>query len=129
MLLLLALSACVTGDDSHSISFTSDRGVADQPFPNNYRTEILAFMKNYLNNPAGLHETGLAEPVQRTVGGRLRYVSCIRYAGKETDGSYGEPRERAIVYVDGRLDRAENGTELCAGAAYASFPELAALAR
>jgi hypothetical protein len=130
MLLPLALSACATSDESHSISFTSDRGVADQPFPGNYRTEILAFMRTYLNNPAGLHETGLAEPVQRTVGGRLRYVSCVRYAAKETDGSYGERRERAIVYVDGRLDRvAENGNELCAGAAYASFPELAVLTR
>jgi hypothetical protein len=130
MLLPLALSACLTSEDSNSISFTSDRGVADQPFPKNHRAEILAFMRTYLNNPAGLHDTGLAEPVQRTVGGRLRYVSCIRFAAKETDGSYSEPRERAIVYVDGRLDRvAENSTELCAGLAYASFPELAALSR
>jgi hypothetical protein len=130
MVLPLALAACGTSDDSHIISFTGDRGVADQPFPGNYRTEVLAFMKTYLNNPAGLHETGLAEPVQRTVGGRLRYVNCIRYAAKEADGSYREPRERAIVYVDGRLDRvAENSNELCAGSTYAPFPELAALTR
>jgi hypothetical protein len=130
MLLPLALTACAGGDDSRSISFTSDRGVADQPFPRNFRSEILAFMKVYFTDPSGLHETGLAEPVQRTVGGRLRYVSCIRFAAKEADGSYREPRERAIVYVDGRLDRmAENSTELCAGVTYAPFPELAALVR
>jgi len=44
----------------------------------------------------------MAEPVQRTVGGRLRYVSCLRFAPRESDGSYREVRERAILYVDGR---------------------------
>jgi hypothetical protein len=131
LLLPLALAGCLTGgDDSRSLSFTSDRGVDAQPFPSNYRSEILAFMKVYFTNPAGLHDTGMAEPAQRTVGGRLRYVSCIRYAAKESDGSYRQPRERAIVYVDGRLDHVvEEAGELCAGATYAPFPELAALSR
>ncbi len=43
---------------------------------------------------------------------------------------YREPRERAILYVNGRLDRvAENAGELCAGAVYAPFPELEKLTR
>jgi hypothetical protein len=72
----------------------------------------------------------MAEPVQRTVGGRLRYVSCLRYAVREADGSYREPREHAVVYVDGRLDTViDNGGEICAGATYAPFPELAQLSR
>jgi len=131
LLLPLALAGCLTdGEDSRSLSFTSDRGVDSQPFPGNYRTEILAFMKTYLNNPAGLHETAMAEPLQRTVGGRQRYVSCLRYAVHEADGGYREAHERAIVYVDGRLDRVvENAGELCAGVTYAPFPELAGLTR
>lgn len=132
LLLPLALAGCLTdGDDSgRSLSFTGDRGVADQPFPGNYRTEILAFMRTYLNNPVGLHDTAMADPVQRTVGGRLRYVSCLRYAVREADGSYREPQERAIVYVDGRLDHVvENTGQLCAGAAYAPDPGLAAMTR
>jgi hypothetical protein len=67
----------------------------------------------------------MAEPVQRTVGGRLRYVSCLRFVPRASDGSYREPRERAILYVDGRLDRMiENASDTCAGAVYAPFPEL-----
>ena len=82
-------------------------------------------MKTYLNNPVGVHDAVMAEPVQRTVGGRLRYVSCLRFTARESDGSYREPRERAVVYVDGRLDHVvEKPGELCAGAAYAPFPEL-----
>ena len=105
-------------------------GNANQPFPDNYRPELMAFMRTYLNNPVGIHSAMMAEPVQRTVGGRMRYVSCLRFAPRESDGSYREPRERAILYVNGRLDRvAENAAELCAGVAYAPFPELEKLTR
>ncbi len=87
-------------------------------------------MKTYLNNPVGVHDAAMAEPVQRTVGGRLRYVSCLRFVPRESDGSYREMRERAILYVDGRLDHVvENASEICAGAVYASFPELEKLTR
>ena len=130
LLLPIALAACAGSDDVRPITFTDDRGVAEQPYPNSYRTEILAFMRTYLNNPAGVHDAAMAEPVQRTVGGRVRYVSCLRFTPRESDGSYRQPRERAIVYVDGRLDRLiENASEPCAGATYAPFPDLQNLTR
>jgi hypothetical protein len=131
LVLPIALSACAGGsDDGKPITFTDDRGVADQPFPKNYRAEVLAFMKTYLNNPAGVHDAVMAEPVQRVIGGRLRYVTCLRFTPRESDGSYREPRERAILYVDGRLDRlVENAAEACAGAVYAAFPEMEKMTR
>jgi hypothetical protein len=129
LLLLGALAACA-GDDGRSISYTDDRGVANQPYPANYRAEILALMKTYLNDPREVRDAAMAEPVQRTVGGRLRYVSCLRFTPRESDGSYRQLRERAILYVDGRLDRViENASDTCAGAVYAPFPELAKLTR
>jgi hypothetical protein len=130
LLLPIALAACASSDESRPITFTDDRGVSDQLYPKNYRTEVLAFMKTYLNNPVGVHDAAMAEPVERTVGGRLRYVSCLRFAPRESDGSYRPARERAILYVDGRLDRiVENPSEPCAGAVYAPFPELEKMTR
>jgi hypothetical protein len=130
LLLPIALAACAGSDDGRSVSYTDDRGIANQPYPDNYRAELLAFMKTYLNNPVGVHGALLAEPVQRTVGGRLRYVSCLRFTQREADGSYREPRERAILYVNGRLDRmVENASEVCAGAVYAAFPDLEKMTR
>jgi hypothetical protein len=130
LLLPVALAACAGSDDGRSISFTSARGSANQPYPNNYRAELLAFMKTYLNNPVGVHEAALADPLERTVGGRLRYVTCLRFVPRESDGSYRESRERAILFVDGRLDRVvENAGETCAGAVYAPFPELEKMTR
>ena len=130
LLLPIALAACAGSDEGKPITFTDDRGVAEQPYPNNYRAEILAFMRTYLNNPVGVHDAAMAEPVQRTVGGRVRYVSCLRFSPRESDGNYRQPHERAILYVDGRLDRViENASEPCAGATYAPFPELEKMTR
>jgi len=130
LLLPIALAACAGSDDSRSITYTDDRGVANQPFPDNYRAEVPAFMKTYLNNPVGVHDAAMAEPVQRTVGGRLRYISCLRFTPRESDGSYRDLRERAILYVNGRLDRViENASDICAGAVYAPFPDLEKLTR
>ena len=130
LLLPVGLVACASSDDGKSITFTDDRGVSDQPYPKNYRTEVVAFMHTYLNNPVGVHDAALAEPVQRTIGGRLRYITCLRFTPRESDGSYRQGRERAIVYVDGRLDRiVENASEPCAGATYVAFPELEKMTR
>ncbi|MGY3588476.1 hypothetical protein ACVIGB_002565 [Bradyrhizobium sp. USDA 4341] len=131
LLLSIPLAGCLTSDDGGgSTTFTDDRGVANQPFPDRYRDQILAFMRTYLNNPVGVREAGIAEPVQRTVGGRLRYVVCLRYSAKDTDGNYRPARERGVLFVDGRLDRIlDNAAEPCAGASYAAFPELEKMAR
>jgi hypothetical protein len=128
LLLPITLAACAGGDDGRTAAFTRDHG--EQPYPGNYRAESLAFMRTYLNNPVGVHDAAMAEPVQRTVAGRVRYVTCLRFAPREADGSYREPRERAILYVDGRLDRMiEAASEVCAGAVYAPFPEMQKMAR
>jgi hypothetical protein len=131
VLLAASLAACVThGGDQGGIVYTDDRGVADQPFPTDYRAQILAFLRTYLNNPAGIRDATMAEPAQRNVGGRRRYVSCLRYNAREIDGSYRGVVQRAVVYVDARLDRMiENADEVCAGAVYAPFPELEKLTR
>jgi hypothetical protein len=130
LLLPIALAACAGSEEGREAAFNIDSGGANQPFPENHRAELLSFMKTYLNNPVGVHDAAVAEPVQRTVGGRLRYVSCVRFAPRESDGSYREPRERAILYVNGRLDRVvENAGDICAGAVYAPYPDLQRLTR
>jgi hypothetical protein len=129
VLLPIALAGCLDSDDSRTTSFM-DNGSASQRYPDHYRPELLAFMRTYLNNPVGVRNAEMAEPVQRTVGGKVRYVSCLRFNPRESDGTYREVRERAVMYINGRLDRpVENAGEICAGAAYAPFPELEKLQR
>jgi hypothetical protein len=125
LLLMVSLAGCAGIGGG-----TDDRGAVNQPFPANYRTELLAFLKTYLNNPENIRDGGLAEPVERSVGGRMRYVACLRYNARETDGSYRGVSERAVVFVDGRLDRInENAGDTCAGASYGPYPELEKIKR
>lgn len=124
----VVLAACAFKTDD-SISYSSGRSDGPQSFPSDYRTELLAFLRSYLNDPSGIRQASIAEPVQRTVGGRLRYVTCLRYSAREM-GGYSPPKERAVIYIDGRLDRLmEDGAEICAGSAYGPFPELEKLTR
>lgn len=126
LLLPLALAACA-GDsgDSGPISYVGEHDTANQPFPTHYHDELLAFLKTYLNNPVGVRDAAMAEPVQRTVGGHSRYVSCLRFSTRDADGNYPKAQERAVVYVDGRLDHiVEKPGEICAGAVYVPSPEL-----
>jgi hypothetical protein len=91
---------------------------------------LLAFLKTYLNNPVGVRDAAIAEPAPRDISGKTRYVACLRYSMRESDGSYREPRDRAVLFFNGRLDRMiENGAETCAGAVYAAFPEMEKLTR
>lgn len=125
------LGGCAFGNtEDDGLAYTADRGVGNQPYPQNYRSELLAFLRTYLNDPTGVHDASIAEPAQRTVGGRQRYVTCLRYSAKELNGSYDPAKERAVLYIDGRLDRMiEQPGDICTGATYAAFPELEKLTR
>jgi len=130
MILLPALLAACAGNRQEDIVYTDDRGVANQPFPTDYRAQLLAFFRTYLNNPVGVRDAVIAEPMQRTIGGRLRYIACLRYNARELDGSYRGVVERAVVFVDARLDRvAADAGDACAGAVYGPFPDLEKMTR
>jgi hypothetical protein len=126
----IALAACAGSDDGKAISLSSDRSDTNPAAPTDYRLQLLSFMKTYLRNPVGVQSAAIAEPVQRPVEGQLHYVICLRFNPREMDGSYRGIRERAVVFVNGRLDHMiENTTEICAGVVYAPFPELEKMSR
>lgn len=127
LLAILGLGACA--GPSGNVSFVESASGA-QPFPTAYRSDLLAFMRTYLNDPVGVRSAVLAEPVQRTVGGNMRYIACIRYSAKDFNGRYTPMQERGIAFVDGRLERVvDNSAELCAGANYQPFPEMEKMTR
>lgn len=127
VLVALGLGACA--GPSGNVSFVESASGA-QPFPTAYRTDLLAFMRTYLNDPVGVRGAVLAEPVQRSVGGNMRYIACVRYAAKDFNGRYTPVQERGVAFVDGRLERVvDNSAEVCAGANYQPFPEMEKMTR
>ena len=63
-MLAASLAACMTdseqGGGQGGLVYTDDRGVANQPFPADYRAQLLAFLRTYLNNPAGIRDAAMA---------------------------------------------------------------------
>jgi hypothetical protein len=82
-------------------------------------------MHAYLNNPTGIRDAAISEPVLKSSGAVDRYVACLRFTPKKNASEYGGTREIAAVFMGGRLDRFVDlpKTE-CTGVSYAAFPEL-----
>jgi hypothetical protein len=105
---------------------------AQNVFPQNYKADLMAYMRTYLNDPTHVRGAAVSQPQLRTVGPGERYVACIRYDAR-VDGKYAGSKDGAATYVSGKLDRYLDAPievrELCKDAAYAPFPELETLTR
>jgi len=101
-------------------------------FPDNYKSDILAAMHAYLNDPTGIRDAEIAAPVLKDVSGGTRYIVCLRFNGKQSNGAYAGDQQIAAVFLAGRFDDfldAAAAKAPCAGSAYTPFPELGQLKR
>ncbi len=105
-------------------------------YPAGYKTDLLAFMRTYLNDPSHVRNASASQPQLKLLGPNergQRYVVCVRYTARTTEGKYTTPKEGAASFISGKLDRFFDVPlyvrGLCKDAAYAPFPELEKLAR
>jgi len=134
LVLLLAVGGC-----SADIAPLSDqidmqaRWNAENVYPDNYKADLLAFMRTYLNNPSQVRDAQVSPPQIKRVGPGNRYVVCVRYNARNRDGRYMGDKDSAVTYVLGKLDQIidqpKMAAELCKDAAYRPFPELGTLTR
>ena len=130
VLLLLPLAACAGGSGEEMYLSRSRNRDLPQPFPANYRADLLAFMRSYLNDPTNIRQAAISEPAQRSLGGTNRYFVCVRYDARDSSGRYTGVTDRAALYLDGRFDRLiERAHDFCSATTYAAFPELERLTR
>jgi hypothetical protein len=125
----LLLGACA-GHHHRTDEAGGDEGV--NAYPTNYKTDILAAMHAYLNDPTAIRDASIAEPVMKSASAfsNERYTVCLRFNPKKTATVYEGMREVAAVFVGGRFDQfIETPKDICAGAVYTPFPELEKLAR
>ncbi len=101
--------------------------------PQGYKSDLLAFMRTYLNDPTHIRGAAVSQPQRKFIGPGDRYVVCVRFNARNTDGKYAGSKEGAATFVSGKLDRFIDGPkeahELCKDAAFAPFPELEKLTR
>jgi hypothetical protein len=125
---LLLLAGCATGERDYSGPETAGGASVNVP-PANYRAEILAYQRSYLNDPTGIRSAALSQPALRKVGSIERYVVCVRFNAKGPGGAYTGVREHMAIFLAGKLDQMAQTREQCKDATYEPFPELERLRR
>ena len=140
LLIGIAASGCA---DRHAIESQRKTLDAQNVPPANYKSDLLAFMRTYLNNPENVRNAALSEPQKIRVIDLERYASCVRYDAKNNAGRYTGLRDHLAIFISGKFDRlielgrdAGAGSEAfrplrdyCASAGYLPFPELEQLRR
>jgi hypothetical protein len=135
----LLLAGCASSSEPSQADLKAQWETRNIP-PENYKSELIALMRTYLNDPTRVRGASVSPPLRKTVPGDPgeRYVACVRYDARKTDGAYAGMKTGAAVYVSGKLDRfidtreGREGLEireLCKDAAYEPFPELQRLTR
>ena len=135
--LAVALTGCGSGRSRE------EREARINVYPDNYRADLLAALHTYVNDPTNIRDAYLSDPAIKPLGTQNRYVACVRYNAKNSDGRYTGNREVLATFVAGRFDQfvdlqlnpanqssqATAMKELCAQADYKRFPELEAMTR
>ena len=150
LFLLIGMAAMGGCADRYQIELQRKSLEAQNIPPANYKTDLLAFLQTYLNNPEDVRGTALSEPQKLLVIDTERYAACLRYNAKNSAGRYLGLRDHLVVFISGKLDRLiELGRvtrersgggllggaplqplrEFCATAALQPFPELERLRR
>ena len=127
-----ALAGCAT-EVGPSTAELKAKWDAENVFPQAYKQDLLAYLRTYLNDPSHVRAAAVSQPQLKYIGPGDRYVACVRYDARNTDGKYQGSKDGAAVYVAGKLDRffdvPREVRELCKDAAFAPFPELEKLTR
>ena len=109
------LGGCAT-DTGPSASEMKALWEAENVYPQGYRQDLLAFLRTYLNDPSHVRGASVSQPQLKYIGPGDRYVSCVRFNARNSDGKYLGSKDGAAIYVSG------SGIEeaLFAGGAYGS---------
>ncbi|MEA2953049.1 MAG: hypothetical protein QOJ96_2569 [Alphaproteobacteria bacterium] len=141
LIIAAALAGCAGSPWAESESQRRVEEAKNIP-PIDYKADAIAFLRTYLNDPTRVRNAAISQPELKTVGSIPRFVACVRFNAKKSNGQYAGLKDNAAVFISGKLDRlielggtgeeAERNKplrEFCAAAAYEPFPELERLTR
>jgi hypothetical protein len=140
---LVTLAVAVALAGCGSSRSREEREARINVYPDNYRTDLLAALHTYVIDPTNVRDAYVSDPGVKPLGAQNRYVACVRYNAKNSDGRYTGSKDVLAIFVSGRFDQfvelqpsAPNPSsqatamkELCAQADYKRFPELEAMTR
>jgi hypothetical protein len=126
-LIAISLAACyATGSQPYDETTNSTANA----FPVNYKSDLLAFYRTYLNDPTRVRDAAISEPMLKDIGPTTRYVVCVRYNARKGNGEYAGSKVNVAIYLGGKFNQlGDPKSDACATVAYQPFPELEQLTR
>lgn len=100
--LAAALAGCASG---RSRELREEREARVNVYPDNYRADIQAGLHSYLSDPTHIRDAYVSEPSLQKIGRQNRYVACVRFSARDSDGGYGGSKDLLAVFAGGRFDQ------------------------
>jgi hypothetical protein len=117
-MLAVALAAC-SGDSKKADN------VDPNLFPSDYKREIFTTLTKKLDDPTGVRDSGITEPMLRQAGQEQRYIVCVRANSRNATRLYTGVKERVAYFYAGHLNQLIEATQgQCANVVYQAWPEL-----
>jgi hypothetical protein len=131
---LVVILACTLGGCAGVQGPSAETLRAARTYPDNYKAELLAYLRTFLNDPTHVRNAYVSEPTLIRELGEDRYIVCVRFDAKNSYGGYRGSRDNLATYFGGKLEhfvemRGEQRDDRCRTATYHPFPELERLTR
>lgn len=95
------------------------QAVDPNALPTNYRSTLVAFLRQSLTNRADFRGAMISEPALKPVGPSQHYVVCIQFNPRS------QIKTKAAVFLSGQMTQfIDASPEQCADAVYSPFKEL-----
>ncbi len=127
----MAISASLIGGCSGSSipdlsSYYKEKPTGQNIVPADYKQELAAYLRTYIDNPRQVRDASIGTPVLRPVGsGQPRYVTCVRYNPRNFENKYEGNKEKLAIFIDGRMNQfLDSDPQICPGLAYQRYPEI-----
>jgi hypothetical protein len=124
-----AISACASYSDEPTPEAQRADWEARNAYPQNYKSEVVSYMRIYLNDPGSIRDAFISPPELKPMGLGNRFMSCLRFGSMNPSAGAGNGTDHVVVFVGGKLDSFREAKGQCANAAYAPFPELEHMTR
>src|SRR4029079_2411848 len=66
--------------------------------PISYRSDIVQFMRTYLNDPNGVRDAYVSQPALRTCENADHYTACVRFNAHKSNGQYAGSKDVLVLF-------------------------------
>jgi len=88
-------------------------------FPANYRTALVAFLRQSLTNRSDFRGAMISEPAMKSIEGSQHYIVCVQFNPQSAI------KTKAAVFLSGQMTQfVDAAPDQCADVAYQPFKEL-----